>query len=657
MFRNLADTEPVPCLLSEFAEMVSSGEFADAVASVRAQTTKPQRDAAKRRLPVVAMSGVFAGGHGVANLKTHSGLICIDFDASDNPNLESCADQWRDKLAQDEFVRLAFISASGNGVAVVCRIEGERHGDAFDALTAYFRGEHGLVADKACRDVSRLRFMSWDDQAKENKDARLFKRYSIASEAKQAAPEPLLNLSLTMSRERRAEIESALEFVSPDTRETWLTVGMAIQSESPHMEGFNLWRAWSELNDCAGKFDAKDLLRVWNSLGKRDGITAATVFQLAKAGGWGGAPKSGMQFDNTLPVLRGSQWIQVVPPVPDMLLDGLFCSREYGELIAPSKCRKSFFALQLAMCLASGRKFLQWAVPRKRRTHLFNLELDETWLLRRMRAMGGGLGVQPDELDELLVSNLRGFNLRDPIDSIRQAIHANKPDLAIIDPMYLVHGEDESDQKAMTSVFRKLSNITKEEGTALLVVHHDAKGKAGDRDKRDRGSGSGVMGRASDMRLLLTPHADDPDNLTCCDVMGRNFPGMQSFTLEFSNGFFLTKEDVAPEPETSRPRGRSRVAKAEKIAASVGAALDMIRSSPVLVRIGTVGEWLPTVGCRSSEDVYEVKKTLKAMCETGKDKPEDIHGFSGKRKEFFFYGPACDPEQVKAFRHPGFNDN
>ena len=71
----------------------------------------------------------------------------------------------------------------------------------------------------------------------------------------------------------REEILSALERVSPDDRQVWLDVGMAIQSEAPGLEGFNLWRVWSEMNDAAGKFDASDLERVWGSF-KRSGNPA-----------------------------------------------------------------------------------------------------------------------------------------------------------------------------------------------------------------------------------------------------------------------------------------------------------------------------------------------------------------------------------------------
>jgi RecA-family ATPase len=104
----------------------------------------------------------------------------------------------------------------------------------------------------------------------------------------------------------------------------------------------------------------------------------------------------------------------------------------------------------------------------------------------------------------------------------------------------------------MTALYKRLMAVQTETRSAVVVVHHDAKGKAGDRDKRDRGSGSGVMGRFCDSRILLTPHKDDPENWVCVDMMYRYLPPQKGITVKMEDGRFIEVADVACEPETSK---------------------------------------------------------------------------------------------------------
>ena len=187
---------------------------------IRAEPDKVRRAELKRGLPCVTISGEFAGGHKAEQLVRHSGLLCVDFDAADNPDMAGRAGEWRDQLVRDEAAMLAFVSASGNGVAVVCRIEPERHAEAFDALREHFRIRYGLTADRSCRDVSRLRFLSHDPGVAENPSPRVFRNYTLAAppQPERERPGLLCAAAPALAKERCEEILSALERVSPDDR-------------------------------------------------------------------------------------------------------------------------------------------------------------------------------------------------------------------------------------------------------------------------------------------------------------------------------------------------------------------------------------------------------------------------------------------------------
>jgi len=77
-------------------------------------------------------------------------------------------------------------------------------------------------------------------------------------------------------------IFSALNFISPDDRDTWIRMGMAIKSELSEA-GFDLWDAWSQRSS---SYEAKDAQSCWKSFRSEGGVTVGTLFYEATANGW-----------------------------------------------------------------------------------------------------------------------------------------------------------------------------------------------------------------------------------------------------------------------------------------------------------------------------------------------------------------------------------
>jgi predicted P-loop ATPase len=106
-----------------------------------------------------------------ANLTQHSGLICIDFDAVDD------VARLKSELAKDPYTFAALLSVSGNGLAALVKIEPERHLDAFNGLKQYYFKNYGQLIDQSCKNVSRLRFLSYDPLLYVNEQSKTFKEY------------------------------------------------------------------------------------------------------------------------------------------------------------------------------------------------------------------------------------------------------------------------------------------------------------------------------------------------------------------------------------------------------------------------------------------------------------------------------------------------
>lgn len=78
-----------------------------------------------------------------------------------------------------------------------------------------------------------------------------------------------------------SKAESALQFVSPVERATWVQMGMAIQSEFGDA-GRDMWMDWSRGADSFKELDARS---VWRSF-RGTGVSIATLYHEAKQNGW-----------------------------------------------------------------------------------------------------------------------------------------------------------------------------------------------------------------------------------------------------------------------------------------------------------------------------------------------------------------------------------
>ena len=80
-----------------------------------------------------------------------------------------------------------------------------------------------------------------------------------------------------------ARIESALRYIDATDRDTWVTVGMAINFIFPTQTGFEVWDRWSRT---AENYQARAAAYTWKSFKPNGGITIATLFDMARHNGW-----------------------------------------------------------------------------------------------------------------------------------------------------------------------------------------------------------------------------------------------------------------------------------------------------------------------------------------------------------------------------------
>ena len=172
-FNNAFQQTPSGTMTVEtFLHGIQSGKWKKQVEDVRALTDSSQIKEAKKRVPAVAPSALFNGRRGMAYVQQHSGFINLDIDGKENPGIADRAA--RGRVYADQYVFAGHVSVSGHGLSLYVQIDPAQHEAAFLQLEAYYRQAWGVHVDPACKDVSRLRFVSYDPALYRNHEARAF---------------------------------------------------------------------------------------------------------------------------------------------------------------------------------------------------------------------------------------------------------------------------------------------------------------------------------------------------------------------------------------------------------------------------------------------------------------------------------------------------
>lgn len=130
---------------------------------LRTVMDEAERSRLKRQLPCATISGVFSPTRKRENLQQHSGLIVLDFDAKDNPNVTDW-EYLKRQCSKVPQILYCSLSVSGNGIFMIIPLAHPSvHEKQFDALASDFK-RAGLIVDPSGRDITRLRFCSLDDQ-------------------------------------------------------------------------------------------------------------------------------------------------------------------------------------------------------------------------------------------------------------------------------------------------------------------------------------------------------------------------------------------------------------------------------------------------------------------------------------------------------------
>ena len=175
-YRNVKVKENVVMHISEFVNQIRNGKWKNEVSSYRQLMRDGKTEEAgrvKSNLPAILVAGECEGGHTKANFRKFSGESVLDVDG--------CNEQARemlDLLKAQPWVRAGWISVSDNGFKVVVRVDAETPYEfeklAYPQVATRVQELIGFPVDKQCKDLTRMCYVSWDEDAFWNEDCVVF---------------------------------------------------------------------------------------------------------------------------------------------------------------------------------------------------------------------------------------------------------------------------------------------------------------------------------------------------------------------------------------------------------------------------------------------------------------------------------------------------
>lgn len=243
----------------------------------------------------------------------------------------------------------------------------------------------------------------------------------------------------------------------------------------------------------------------------------------------------GVEFD--LPQMeRLDTLLANKPELPEELITGVLRTGHKMLISGPSKAGKSFLLMELAIAITEGRSWLGFPC-RKGRVLYVNLEIDRASCIHRFANIYAALGIQKPCASDLVLWNLRGKAV--PLDKLVpqlvRRVRDQHFDAIIIDPIYKVITGDENSASDMAFFCNQFDKICAETGCATIYCHHHSKGDLGNRNAKDRASGSGVFARDPDAQLDVIELQLDGDAKYEAEARGRTAWRLESSLREFQN--------------------------------------------------------------------------------------------------------------------------
>ena len=160
---------------------------------------------------------------------------------------------------------------------------------------------------------------------------------------------------------------------------------------------------------------------------------------------------------------------------PPEVVHGMLYGKSKMIIGGHSKSYKSWFATQLGLAIAYGKKFIGFSTNQTKVFYL-NLELPDFVIEKRLFDLRADLGITSEEGDgKFTLINARGrWNGLESLEVLGKQIadECEEPPVIVIDPIYKINCMDENSTADMSELFDEIDHLINETQATVIMVHH-----------------------------------------------------------------------------------------------------------------------------------------------------------------------------------------
>lgn len=306
-FENIYTKSIIQSNLLDELKDIKEGKYKSIIEKCRFFTKNNDYDSYKKlkiKLPIVTFCGTFKEGRKLENLDVYNNIMILDIDHIDLSVLSNI----KDKLTNEKFVYAVWLSPSNEGLKVLVKIDStpEEHKPSFNSLKEYFKINYDIELDNSGSDVTRLCFVSYDENLFLNVNSEVYQDKLIEDEiVTKKLKKELLSKSLNKSAfateglnksEHRKMISLIIKFLKrkdssiTSSFDEWLRVALAIASTFSYDLGEKYFLNLCELDkEKHNELESKNVLKYCynnRNLKLASSISMGTIVFYAKQKGF-----------------------------------------------------------------------------------------------------------------------------------------------------------------------------------------------------------------------------------------------------------------------------------------------------------------------------------------------------------------------------------
>lgn len=483
------------------------------------------------------------------NIVTHSGLLNIDIDGDQNLHIEDWQEM-RDRLSEQlPTIVSCFLSARGNGLSFVVKIDGNKHRDTYSSIGYELQKRFNIYIDPSCKNPTRLRFVSYDPDAYINFDFDNIPTVTPSKEYIESIRQaPKLSFLSVTNADSKELFENGIHFT-----ESKYQSGQRLQFK----KGLQYWYLITLAGYCNSHGMSLDFCKQmveqkFSPLTSDDIIKPVEDIYRSYQHQHGTTPFNDQEAELLRDKLRIdlNEEILPSPSVIDVYDNGEYLRfttlGNFSMIIGKAKSRKTFFISMIAAAFLRKDlfmdKLMRKVTPGKSKIIIFDTEqgrYDVQQLAKKVVRLTGSVAA-----DEFEVYHLRTLDTKQRIEFIENVLY-NTPGLcmAVIDGIRDLVYDINSPEEA-THISTKLLKWSEEQDIHILTVLHQNKN-----DGNGRGHlGTELTNKAeSVLSIAKDPKAPAYSLVTPEYFRGKEF-GSFAFTIS-ETGLPLIMDDYNQQPE------------------------------------------------------------------------------------------------------------